>query len=82
VLWFIFGLLLTTLSMTGAYLYGIRVAEATRAALKRRGAPAGAPHSRAQSAWAVAWRSMGWWRWLGGGVLSVWGMLVINQVLK
>ena len=82
VLWFIFGLLLTTLSLTGAYLYGIRVAEATRAALPRRGAPAGAPHSRAQSAWAVAWRSMGWWRWLGGGVLSVWGMLVINQVLK
>ncbi|CUI68212.1 Uncharacterized iron-regulated membrane protein [Achromobacter kerstersii] len=55
VLWFIFGLLLTTLSLTGAYLYGIRVAEAMRAALKRRGAPAGAPHSRDLSAWAVGW---------------------------
>jgi uncharacterized iron-regulated membrane protein len=39
VIWFVFGLLMTALSVTGAYLYGIRVAEAHR---PRRGRDAAA----------------------------------------
>ncbi|TYT23807.1 PepSY domain-containing protein [Luteimonas viscosa] len=37
VIWFVFGLLLTTLSLTGAYLYGLRVADVLRAAARRSG---------------------------------------------
>ncbi|KRB10771.1 PepSY domain-containing protein [Achromobacter sp. Root170] len=81
-LWCFFGILLTTLSLTGAYLYGIRIAESARTALKRRGAPAGAPHFRDPSAWAAAWRRMGRWRWLAGGLLGMWLALVVIQALK
>ncbi|MDH5833705.1 PepSY-associated TM helix domain-containing protein [Luteimonas kalidii] len=35
VIWFAFGLLLTALSLTGAYLYGLRVADVLRAATRR-----------------------------------------------
>ena len=37
-LWFVFGMALTTLCFTGVYLYGLRVSDALRAALRRRDA--------------------------------------------
>ena len=40
-IWFVFGLLLTALSVTGAYLYGLRVADAMRAAARKAAKQAG-----------------------------------------
>ena len=40
-IWFVFGLLLTALSVTGAYLYGLRVADALRAAARKAARHAG-----------------------------------------
>ena len=40
-IWFVFGLLLTALSVTGAYLYGLRVADAMRAAARKAAKRAG-----------------------------------------
>lgn len=37
VIWFVFGLLLTALSVTGAYLYGLRVADVLRAVARKAG---------------------------------------------
>lgn len=36
-IWFVFGLMMTALSVTGAYLYGLRVTDALRAALRKAG---------------------------------------------
>ncbi|OZI61826.1 hypothetical protein CAL28_21515 [Bordetella genomosp. 11] len=71
-LWFVFGLMLTSLSLTGAYLYGIRATEAARAALKRAGAAA-----RQSSFWTATWRGIGMWRWACGGLLLVWFILLL-----
>lgn len=81
-LWFAFGLLLTTLSLTGAYLYGIRIAEAAQAALKRRRQPVDAQHSPGGSPWAVSWQGIGRWRWLGCGLLAVCLVLVAREMLS
>jgi uncharacterized iron-regulated membrane protein len=35
-LWFLFGAAMTALSFTGVYLYGLRVSDAARSALRRR----------------------------------------------
>lgn len=40
-IWFVFGLLLTALSVTGAYLFGLRVADAMRAAARKSAKRAG-----------------------------------------
>lgn len=53
--WFIFGLMLTTLSATGIWLYGMRVTRETSIA----------------SQLALAWNGMGPWRWLALGLLAV-----------
>jgi uncharacterized iron-regulated membrane protein len=47
--WFLFGLLLTALSVSGAALYAMRLARA--------------PGSDGQGLFARAWRGMGVWRW-------------------
>ncbi len=59
VLWFFFGALLTTLSGTGIYLYGIRTATdapARRRARRKDELPA-------TLRWRQAWRDIGHWRW-------------------
>ena len=65
-LWFVFGILLTTLSLTGAYLYGLRAADALRSARRRHGAAA---HTATPRPWPQAWRDMRHWRWLWIGLL-------------
>ncbi|QDH69727.1 PepSY-associated TM helix domain-containing protein [Marilutibacter alkalisoli] len=65
--WFAFGALLTTLSLTGAYLYGLRAADALRSA--RRRDPAAAEHAGPPRPWPLAWRGMMRWRWLATGLL-------------
>jgi len=80
-LWFVFGVLLTTLSLTGTYLYGIRVAEATRAALKRANPRTMPPACNRPSPWTESWRAMSRWRWLGGCLLGMCLMLGIMQAL-
>ncbi|OHE84000.1 MAG: peptidase [Lysobacterales bacterium RIFOXYD1_FULL_69_11] len=45
-IWFVFGLLLTALSVTGAYLYGLRVADAMRAAARKAAKRAGTRTAR------------------------------------
>lgn len=47
--WFLFGVALTALSISGIVIYGLRVGREARTAL---------------SYWRVAWGGMGWWRWL------------------
>lgn len=79
-LWFTFGVLLTTLSLTGTYLYGIRIAEAARAALKRGKTQATILSSQEASPWAVMWRDIGRWRWVGCGLLTTCVALVLIQV--
>ncbi|OZI19811.1 hypothetical protein CAL26_19795 [Bordetella genomosp. 9] len=74
-LWFAFGLMLTSLSLTGAYLYGIRATESARAALKRTGIAV-----MSSSRWAVAWRGMGMWRWACLGLLAAWFVLMLMGV--
>ncbi|HEX7048463.1 MAG TPA: PepSY-associated TM helix domain-containing protein [Gammaproteobacteria bacterium] len=59
ILWFFFGALLTMLSATGIYLYGIRTATDSPARSRRRRKdelPAG-------RRWHKAWRDIGHWRW-------------------
>src|SRR5690606_10028351 len=57
--WFIFGALLTTLSATGIYLYGIRTATDTRV----RGRARRKDELPASLRWRQAWRDIGHWRW-------------------
>jgi len=66
-LWFFFGALLTVLSLTGAYLYGLRAFASLRSSIARL-APAGtaprtAPTPTPRNTWILTWRGMGFWRW-------------------
>lgn len=56
-LWFFFGALLTTLSGSGVYLYGIRTAADAPAKRVRK------EDILAASRWRKAWRDIGAWRW-------------------
>ncbi len=56
--WFLFGLLLTGLSVSGAALYGMRLAG-------RRG-----ERTRARPVFRRAWSGMGWWRWPAAALVA------------
>ncbi|NZA26815.1 PepSY domain-containing protein [Luteimonas sp. SJ-92] len=87
-LWFLFGVLLTGLCVTGVYLYGLRVAEALRSAT-RRGRGSGVTAAAATGAaaaemgsWRSAWRGMGRWRWLWVALLLTWLALLPLEAVK
>ncbi|MPS78524.1 MAG: peptidase [Achromobacter sp.] len=69
-IWFVFGAALTTLCLTGAYLYGLRIAGGSVAARAKAGhaAPPSPP-------WREAWAGMRPWRW---GWLA---LLLLSQAL-
>ena len=60
VVYFVFGVLLSTLAVTGTYLYGLRLVR------DRRGQVASQ-----QQIWSQSWRDMGKWKWLANGLLLV-----------
>ena len=63
--WFVFGALLTLLSLTGAWLYGLRALASVRPATPRpRGGERTRAEPRSAQVWAMAWRGMARWRWL------------------
>jgi uncharacterized iron-regulated membrane protein len=67
-LWFVSGVLLTTLSVTGVYLYGLRVSDALRSAARRQGNT----DARAISPWRQVWTGVARWRWIWIPLLCVW----------
>lgn len=78
-LWFVFGLMLSSLPITGAFLYGIRVAEGLRVA-QRKGLNSTQGGDRGP--WRLAWQRMGRWRWALGGVLGIWVALALLRIIK
>ena len=75
-IWFVFGAALTTLCLTGAYLYGLRLAGG-RAALRAKSGHAGAPAAPAR----VAWTGMRPWRWGWVALLLMSQMLFIGEAM-
>ncbi|MFL6586113.1 MAG: PepSY-associated TM helix domain-containing protein [Luteimonas sp.] len=71
-LWFVSGVLLTTLSVTGVYLYGLRVSDALRSAARRKGNT----DARAISPWRQVWTGVARWRWIWIALLCVWAWLL------
>lgn len=74
IIWFVFGALLTTLSATGVYLYGIRTATGAPRTRKQ------APHQPRR--WAIAWRDIGTWRWPSITLLLIFIALLPQSVLR
>lgn len=66
--WFLFGLLMTGLTLSGAAIYSHRIAHAARAAAVER------------PIWNGMWRGMGRWRWLSGALI-VTGAAMIGWML-
>jgi uncharacterized iron-regulated membrane protein len=54
--WFLFGAALTALSLTGAWLYLLRI----RATLRDASTPA----------WSLLWKGMGYWRWVSLALIA------------
>ena len=81
ILWFFFGVLLSGLSATGIYLYGIRTA--TDAPLKKK-----EPRQRrkddtpASMRWQQAWRDIGAWRWPGLILLLIFIALIPQSIAR
>lgn len=82
-LWFGFGALLTLLSLTGAYLYGLRAHASTKPAL-RRGASglASSPDQAARCMWALAWSGMAHWRWLWLLLIAIGFILLPRELAR
>lgn len=59
-IWFLFGAMLTALSGTGVYLYGIRTAAGTTSRDWKKTKNA---RQSSGARWQRAWRDIGWWRW-------------------
>lgn len=84
-LWFVAGALLTTLSITGSYLYGLRVLASIKAPkpcegkARERGIP---PSLRASLAWQRAWHAMSYWRWLWVVLAFVWLWSMPQEISK
>ncbi|WP_296718544.1 PepSY domain-containing protein [Erythrobacter sp.] len=57
--WFLFGLLLTGLSLSGAAIYSLRI-------VRERGG-----HARLAQAFAGVWRDQPRWRWVSAGLIAV-----------
>lgn len=75
-LWFVSGVLLTTLSVTGVYLYGLRVSDALRSAARRQGNTV----ARAISPWRQVWTGVARWRWIWIPLLCVWAWLLATAL--
>ena len=54
--WFVFGLLLSALSISGVYLYGLRTLRNT---------------AETSGSWRTAWRGMGQWKWPTGAAVAL-----------
>lgn len=82
-LWFVFGALLTLLSLTGAWLYGLRAFAALRAPGPRvPGERRTASEPRSRQVWALAWRGMAGWRWLWLLLIAIGFWLLPNEVAR
>lgn len=57
--WFLFGLLLTGLAVSGVSIYALRIGKELRSAVT------------AATGWQIAWRGMGRWRWLAVALIIV-----------
>lgn len=66
--WFLFGLLMTGLALSGAAIYSHRIAHSARAAIVERPIRNG------------LWRGAGEWRWLSAALIAV-GAVAIGQML-
>src|SRR5690606_30753088 len=62
-IWFVFGLGLSTLSITGVIIYAKRLQKS----LARSGMEAQA----SAGSWAIAWQGMGYWKWIGVTIIIV-----------
>lgn len=62
--WFLFGLLLTGLALSGAAIYSHRIVHSTRVALVER------------PIWNGMWRGMGRWRWLSALLIATGAVLI------
>ncbi|MEN5064956.1 PepSY-associated TM helix domain-containing protein [Achromobacter aegrifaciens] len=76
VIWFVFGAALTALSLTGAYLYGLRIAGASAAGRLKAGGPS-VPASPARE----GWRGMRRLRWVWLGLLALSQALFVGELL-
>ena len=59
-IWFVFGLMLSALTLSGVYLYGLRTAKSIRD-----------NWARAQRVWALSWRGMNYARWPSATLLAL-----------
>lgn len=66
--WFLFGLLMTGLTLSGAAIYSHRIAHSARAATVER------------PIWNGMWRGMGRWRWLSAALIAT-GAVMIGAML-
>lgn len=71
--WFVFGVALTALSLSGVVIYALRIG---REVAGRRSEPS---HTRLR--WALAWRGMGMWRW-PACVAVLTGLVMIQALFK
>lgn len=76
VIWFLFGAALTALCLTGAYLYGLRIAGGSAAARAKAG-HGGAPATPVREAWAGMWP----WRWLWLALLLLSQGLFVGEAM-
>ncbi|MFF7395658.1 PepSY-associated TM helix domain-containing protein [Achromobacter sp. NPDC008082] len=76
VIWFLFGAALTALCLTGAYLYGLRIAGGS-AAVRAKAGHGGAPATPVREAWAGMWP----WRWLWLALLLLSQGLFVGEAM-
>ena len=62
--WFVFGLLMTGLALSGAAIYSHRIAHSARAAIVER------------PIWNAMWRGTGRWRWLSAVLIATGAMMI------
>lgn len=65
--WFLFGLLMTGLALSGAAIYSHRIAHSARVVAER-------------PIWNGIWRGMGRWRWLSAALIAI-GCIMIGAML-
>lgn len=93
-LWFAFGAMLSALSLSGVYLYALRIADGWRSAQRKRAAGRAqatdpqAPDAQAPDApapaspWRAIWPGMGRWKWLWLALLLVWIALMPAEIAR
>lgn len=81
--WFTFGVLLTTLSITGTYLYGLRALGSRKPAVAQSRVPRNAAEAPSfATAWRMAWQAMRHWRWLWLLLAAIWLWLMQAEIAK